>query len=87
MLRLAGNPQLKVDISELVAKLPSTVTKLFLDGTKVYGKSVNAPWGKLTNLEMVNLTGTQVAGSEQELRAVLPPTCKRVYVANDGWEL
>ena len=87
VLRLAGNPQLKVDISELVAKLPSTVTKLFLDGTKVYGKSVNAPWGKLTNLEMVNLTGTQVAGSEQELRAVLPPTCKRVYVANDGWEL
>ena len=50
-------------------------------------KGLKAPWERLVNLEMVNLTGTKVTGSEEDLRAVLPASCKRVYAAEDGWDL
>ena len=87
VLRLAGNKELEADIVTVVEKCPTTVKKLFLDGTSCHGKGLKAPWERLVNLEMVNLTGTKVTGSEEDLRAVLPASCKRVYAAEDGWDL
>ena len=69
VLDLDGNDNLKVDIVELVAKLPPTLKTLRLMSTGCFGDGGKAEWGRLPALEFVGLSGTKVSGSEEELRA------------------
>ena len=68
-LWLSGNPALAVDIVELVAKLPPTIKGLDLGETACFGDGTKADWARLTELDMVDLHGTKVTGSEEELKA------------------
>jgi len=69
VLNLYGNPNLKVDIVELVAKLPPTLKKLGLSSTGCFGDAGKADWARLPALEGVVLLGTKVTGSEEDLKA------------------
>ena len=66
-LRLNGNPNLAVDIVELVAKLPPTLKVLNLYDTGCFGEGTKAAWTCLPSLQMLHLDGVKVAGSKQEL--------------------
>ena len=68
-LRLNGNPNLAVDIVELVAKLPPTLKTLNLPNTGCFGDAGKADWARLPALEVVGLYGTKVTGSEEDLKA------------------
>ena len=63
VLNLALNDNLKVDIVELVAKLPPTLKKLYLHDTGCFGDAGKADWARLPALKMVVLFGTKVKGS------------------------
>ena len=62
-LNLSGNRNLKVDIVELVAKLPPTLKKLDLRYTGCFGDAGKADWARLPALEEVWLMRTKVTGS------------------------
>ena len=68
-LDLYGNANLKVDIVELVAKLPPTLKELNLNNTGCFGDAGKADWARLPALEEVGLCGTKVTGSEEDLKA------------------
>ena len=68
-LELNGNRNLKVDIVELVAKLPPTLKVLGLGYTGCFGDAGKADWARLPALEEVELIGTKVTGSEEDLKA------------------
>ena len=68
-LNLSGNRNLKVDIVELVAKLPPTLKKLELMSTGCFGDAGKADWARLPALEGVGLRRTKVTGSEEDLKA------------------
>ena len=68
-LNLYGNANLKVDIVELVAKLPPTLKKLYLTDTGCFGDAGKADWARLPALEWVDLGGTKVTGSKEDLKA------------------
>ena len=68
-LNLRHNANLKVDIVELVAKLPPTLKELILDGTGCFGDAGKADWARLPALEGVRLNDTKVTGSEEDLKA------------------
>jgi len=68
-LDLFGNANLKVDIVELVAKLPPTLRVLGLGNTGCFGDAGKADWARLPALEGVELSGTKVTGSEEDLKA------------------
>ena len=68
-LKLYGNANLKVDIVELVAKLPPTLKTLRLIGTGCFGDAGKADWARLPALETVFLGDTKVTGSEEDLKA------------------
>ena len=50
-LNLGGNANLKVDIVELVAKLPPTLKELVLSSTGCFGDAGKADWARLPALE------------------------------------
>jgi len=85
-LYLNGNANLKVDIVELVAKLPPTLKKLDLEYTGCFGDAGKADWARLPALEGVVLEDTKVTwdGDIVELVAKLPPTLKVLYLYNTG---
>ena len=62
-LNLFGNANLKVDIVELVAKLPPTLKGLGLMSTGCFGDAGKADWARLPALEKVRLMRTKVTGS------------------------
>ena len=62
-LDLSINDNLKVDIVELVAKLPPTLKTLDLTDTGCFGDAGKADWARLPALKMVVLFGTKVTGS------------------------
>ena len=62
-LDLSYNANLKVDIVELVAKLPPTLKTLNLRNTGCFGDAGKADWARLPALEEVGLIGTKVTGS------------------------
>jgi hypothetical protein len=68
-LLLYNNTNLKVDIAELVAKLPPTLKVLGLDNTGCFGDAGKADWARLPALEKVDLMGTKVKGLKQDLKA------------------
>ena len=68
-LDLDVNPNLEEDIVELVGKLPPTLKWLNLIFTKCFGDAGKADWSRLPALDWVNLSGTKVSGSEEDLRA------------------
>ena len=68
-LELSFNANLKVDIVELVAKLPPTLKKLDLDDTGCFGDAGKADWARLPALEGVDLSVTKVTGSKEDLKA------------------
>ena len=68
-LYLGGNTNLKVDIVELVAKLPPTLKKLNLPNTGCFGDAGKADWARLPALEWVDLYRTKVTGSKEDLKA------------------
>ena len=63
VLDLNGNANLKVDIVELVAKLPPTLKTLDLYNTGCFGDAGKADWARLPALEGVELEDTKVTGS------------------------
>ena len=65
-LDLKWNANLKVDIVELVAKLPPTLKTLDLVKTVCFGDAGKADWARLPALEMVRLERTKVTGSWRE---------------------
>ena len=67
VLNLNYNANLKVDIVELVAKLPPTLKVLNLYDTGCFGEGTKAAWTCLPSLQMLHLDGVKVAGSKQEL--------------------
>ena len=69
VLWLGGNANLKVDIVELVAKLPPTLKVLGLNNTGCFGDAGKADWARLPALERVFLARTKVTGSEEDLKA------------------
>ena len=69
VLYLSVNRNLKVDIVELVAKLPPTLKKLDLSRTGCFGDAGKADWARLPALEWVDLSDTKVTGSEEDLKA------------------
>ena len=68
-LYLNGNANLKVDIVELVAKLPPTLKALDLNETGCFGDAGKADWARLPALEWVVREDTKVTGSEEDLKA------------------
>ena len=62
-LDLGFNANLKVDIVELVAKLPPTLKTLDLSDTGCFGDAGKADWARLPALEVVDLLDTEVTGS------------------------
>ena len=68
-LYLSGNANLKVDIVELVAKLPPSLKQLGLNSTGCFGDAGKADWARLPALEVVVLEDTKVTGSEEDLKA------------------
>ena len=70
-LFLSGNPDLAVDIVELVAKLPPTLAKLRLDNTGCFGDATKADWARLPALESVGLIGTKITGTEEAIVAAI----------------
>ena len=76
-LDLGGNDNLKVDIVELVAKLPPTLKVLNLGSTGCFnlpntgcfGDAGKADWARLPALKAVILKDTKVTGSEEDLKA------------------
>ena len=62
-LDLSHNANLKVDIVELVAKLPPTLKTLNLRNTGCFGDAGKADWARLPALEEVKLSFTKVTGS------------------------
>ena len=68
-LELSYNANLKVDIVELVAKLPPTLKVLNLGYTGCFGDAGKADWARLPALERVRLNDTKVTGSEEDLKA------------------
>ena len=69
VLWLYNNANLKVDIVELVAKLPPTLKQLNLNYTGCFGDAGKADWARLPALERVGLSGTKVTGSKEDLKA------------------
>ena len=69
VLNLFGSANLKVDIVELVAKLPPTLKVLYLYNTGCFGDAGKADWARLPALEGVGLVRTKVTGSEEDLKA------------------
>ena len=63
VLWLFNNANLKVDIVELVAKLPPTLKTLDLSSTGCFGDAGKADWARLPALEWVGLYSTKVTGS------------------------
>ena len=63
VLDLSMNANLKVDIVELVAKLPPTLKELDLRNTGCFGDAGKADWARLPALEGVELEDTKVTGS------------------------
>ena len=63
---LDSNANLKVDIVELVAKLPPTLKNLRLTDTGCFGDAGKADWARLPALEQVYLYGTKVTGSKED---------------------
>ena len=68
-LLLYNNTNLKVDIAELVAKLPPTLKVLGLDNTGCFGDAGKADWARIPALERVELWNTKVTGSKEDLKA------------------
>ena len=68
-LDLDGNDNLKVDIVELVAKLPPTLKVLNLHDTGCFGDAGKADWARLPALKDVYLYDTKVTGSKEDLKA------------------
>ena len=68
-LSLGFNANLKVDIVELVAKLPPTLKQLDLEDKGCFGDAGKADWARLPALERVVLSRTKVTGSEEDLKA------------------
>ena len=68
-LYLSLNANLKVDIVELVAKLPPTLKTLNLYGTGCFGDAGKADWARRPALEGGVLSSTKVTGSEEDLKA------------------
>ena len=64
-----NNRNLKVDIVELVAKVPPTLKQLDLEDTGCFGDAGKADWARLPALEDVVLSGTKVTGSKEDLKA------------------
>ena len=69
VLDLSMNANLKVDIVELVAKLPPTLKGLYLDNTGCFGDAGKADWARLPALEGMMLLDTKVTGSREDLKA------------------
>ena len=63
VLYLEGNANLKVDIVELVAKLPPTLKRLNLMDTGCFGDAGKADWARLPALEGVFLVWSATYGS------------------------
>jgi len=84
VLDLYGNANLKVDIVELVAKLPPTLKRLDLWNTGCFGDAGKVDWSRLPALEAVNLYGTKVSGDIVELVGKLPPTLKTLNLMSTG---
>ena len=66
VLVLNGNRNLKVDIVELVAKLPPTLKQLYLTNTGCFGDAGKADWARLPALKRVVLIDTKVTGSRRK---------------------
>ena len=66
-LYLQLNPNLKMDIVNLVAKLPPTIEELYLEHTGCFGDSARADWTRLPALKVVVLSHTQITGSKEDL--------------------
>ena len=64
MLHLDGNPNLEVDIVQLVEKLPPTLKYLNIENTGCFGAASIANWGRLPTLETVCLSGTRISDSD-----------------------
>ena len=54
-LYLGGNANLKLEIVELVAKLPPTLKTLYLTWTGCFGDAGKADWARLPALERLEL--------------------------------
>ena len=67
-LSLSLNPNLEVDIVELVAKLPPTLKTLLLNSTGCFGDAGKADWARLPELETVELYDTDVTGTSKDLK-------------------
>lgn len=68
-LLLSINPNLEVDIVELVATLPPTLKKLYLMNTGCFGDATKADWSRVPELKVVMLKGTKVEGTAGEIKA------------------
>ena len=70
-LVLSDNNELNTDIELFVAKLPETLKRLYLSNTAIFGSGLEAPWGRLKGLNVLDLRGTDVSGSMEEFHTVL----------------
>ena len=68
-LDLSHNANLKVDIVELVAKLPPTLEILNLMGLGCFGDAGKADWLRLPVLEEAEMKYTKVITSKEDLKA------------------
>lgn len=75
-LQLDENPSLSINIVVLVENLPSTITQLSLSFTECHGSGLQAPWSNVPHLFLLNLEGSKVIGTKEELRALLPDGCQ-----------
>jgi hypothetical protein len=66
-----NNRNLKVDIVELVAKVPPTLKQLDLEDTGCFGDAGKADWARLPALERLELgfTNWKISGSKEDLKA------------------
>ena len=67
VLKLNDNPNLEVNIVELVAKLPPTLRELYLGDTGCFGEGANANWARLPALTYLDLEKTNVIGLKESL--------------------
>ena len=66
-LDMSCNPNLKVDIVKLVAKLPPTLKNLKLTQTGCFGDGGNANWARLPALKEVMLQDTEITETKNKI--------------------